>query len=306
MTNLRIDNIRADGGTQTRAELRADAIEEYADAMRNGAEFPPVDVFLDKNSHYWLADGFHRYSAAAIAEHEMIEANVHKGELRQAIWFALSANTTNGIRLTNADKRRRVEMALADKEWSGMSDNAIADHVGVSVPFVGSIRNQLLTVNSSPATETRTGRDGKKRKLPKKRRRPQPPPEPAAADHTNRPARETTKEGTKTTYVQRAKVENFLSQARALLAALSKRPVITVSVQICRIKADDLVAGICRTLGVQHDHDATDEQFNIGDSIVSLKARVRRWPDEHGEQTVDALRVLADEIESRLAHGAVA
>ncbi len=184
---LPVDEVRSDGGTQTRAELRSDVIEEYAEAMRSGAEFPPVDIFLDKNNHYWLADGFHRYSAAAVAEQEKIKANVHKGELRDAVWFALSANTTNGIRLTNADKRRRVEMALADGEWKAMSDNAIAEHVGVSVPFVGSVRGQLLTVNNSPDKPVRRkGKDGKSYPASKKRK-PAPMPKPTASPGSTEP-----------------------------------------------------------------------------------------------------------------------
>ncbi len=175
---LPIDDVRADGGTQTRAELRADVIEEYAEAMRSGAEFPPVDIFLDKNNHYWLADGFHRYSAAAVAESEKIKANVHKGELRDAVWFALSANTKNGIRLTNDDKRRRVEMALADAEWKAMSNVAIAEHVGVSDVFVMKIRDAVLTIRTD-GDEKRTGRDGKKQAAKKKKRKSPPKPKPS-------------------------------------------------------------------------------------------------------------------------------
>lgn len=173
LKTLSIDKILAEGGTQTRAELRVDTVVEYAEAMQRGDEFPPVDVFLDSKGNYWLADGFHRHQAACRAELPEIKANVHKGELRDAIWFALSANTTNGIRRTNADKRRCVMIALGDKEWSSMSNRAIAEHVGVSDMFVGTIRNELQT-DCSSSEPTRTGKDGKKRKKPKRKPKPEP------------------------------------------------------------------------------------------------------------------------------------
>jgi len=55
--------IRIDGGTQPRAALLIDVMEDYAEQMRNGVEFPPITVFFD-GKEYWLADGFHRLGAA--------------------------------------------------------------------------------------------------------------------------------------------------------------------------------------------------------------------------------------------------
>ena len=48
---------------QTRAGTDADTINNYAEAMADGAQFPDVTVFTD-GTHYWLADGFHRVRAA--------------------------------------------------------------------------------------------------------------------------------------------------------------------------------------------------------------------------------------------------
>jgi hypothetical protein len=51
---LNLEQIRTDGGTQPRATLRSDVIEDYAEQMRAGEDFDPVDVFFD-GTHYWLA-----------------------------------------------------------------------------------------------------------------------------------------------------------------------------------------------------------------------------------------------------------
>ena len=59
MTLIPLTQLRRDGGTQPRSGIRSDVVEEYAEALTDGAMFPPVIVFYD-GTGYWLADGFHR------------------------------------------------------------------------------------------------------------------------------------------------------------------------------------------------------------------------------------------------------
>ena len=134
-----IHSIRAEASAQARVALDEDALEEYAEAMRAGAVFPPVVVFFDGET-YWLADGFHRLAAALAAELETLLAEVRPGGLREAQLHAIGANALHGIRRTNADKRRAVELLLADEEWSQWSDRAIAKCCGVSNVTVSSYR----------------------------------------------------------------------------------------------------------------------------------------------------------------------
>ena len=72
---LKIDSIQTEAGTQTRVKINEDAVTEYAEAMENGAEFPPVTVFHD-GTDYWMADGFHRIMAASRNGFVDIEAEV--------------------------------------------------------------------------------------------------------------------------------------------------------------------------------------------------------------------------------------
>ena len=58
--------IRLDGGTQPRAKIDQAVCDEYAERMKAGEKFPPIDVFFD-GEDYWLADGFHRISAYVMA-----------------------------------------------------------------------------------------------------------------------------------------------------------------------------------------------------------------------------------------------
>ena len=59
---MNIQQIRIDGGTQSRAEINSATVTEYAEAIESGSVFPPVRAFFDGVS-YWLGDGFHRYFA---------------------------------------------------------------------------------------------------------------------------------------------------------------------------------------------------------------------------------------------------
>ncbi len=145
--------IRTDGGTQPRAGIDRAVVAEYADAMHNGAVFPPVSVFFD-GTEYWLADGFHRLFAAAEAGLSEIEAEVRPGTRRDAILHAAGANATHGLRRTNEDKRRAVTLLLNDEDWRQWSDREIARRCGVSNNFVGELRRSLSSDDSGERVYT--------------------------------------------------------------------------------------------------------------------------------------------------------
>ncbi len=144
--SISVGKIRTDGGTQPRAELSAETIAEYREAMAAGSAFPPVVVFYDGTDH-WLADGFHRLEATKATGAKEIAADVRQGTQRDAVLFSAGANAAHGLRRTNADKRRAVERLLADKEWSKWSDRKIAEACGVTHPFVGKLRAERASGN---------------------------------------------------------------------------------------------------------------------------------------------------------------
>jgi hypothetical protein len=151
-----ITDIRTDGATQSRESLDVATVAEYADAMANGAAFPAVVVFYDGQS-YWLADGFHRVAAAKQSGMAEIDADVRQGSRRDAILLSVGANSSHGLRRTNADKRRAVMTLLNDEEWSRWSDREIARRCVVSHVTVKNYRDEisLLKINSDePRTYT--------------------------------------------------------------------------------------------------------------------------------------------------------
>jgi len=134
--------------TQARARLDPAVIEEYAEAMTEGAHFPPVVLFCE-GELYWIGDGYHRIAAARRVGFTTIQAEVREGAKREALLYACSANTSHGLRRTNADKRKAVETLLTDEEWGQWSDHHIARHCGVSPTTVGTLRAALSNVDSS-------------------------------------------------------------------------------------------------------------------------------------------------------------
>jgi len=139
---IKIEQIRIDGGTQQRAEINNDAVTEYAEAMTNGAKFPPVTVIFDGLA-YWLVDGFHRYHAAVQAGFLDIEADVKNGSQRFAVMQSLGANHTHGLRRTNADKKKAAFLAINDAEWGKLSNREIAKICQVSESLVRASKEML-------------------------------------------------------------------------------------------------------------------------------------------------------------------
>lgn len=167
--SLKLQDIVTTAGTQIRAKIDAEAVSDYADAMTDGVKFPPVVVFHD-GSEYILADGFHRVMAASRNGFKDILAEIHKGTKADALKYALGANAAHGIKRTNADKRRSVELALA--EWPKLSDRQIAEICAVSNNFVSEQRKSQLSSDDSSEPQTRIGRDGKERKMPERKPAP--------------------------------------------------------------------------------------------------------------------------------------
>jgi ParB-like nuclease family protein len=145
--------ITVDPAIQQRAAGTSQGVvAEYAEAMRDGVMFPPVDVFRDEDGALYLADGFHRLDAERSANPEVkeIECRVHPGSRDDALLFACGANATHGLRRSRSDKMKAVTTLLCSEQWSGWSDREIARQCGVSHGFVAAARRDHL--DKSPDT----------------------------------------------------------------------------------------------------------------------------------------------------------
>lgn len=154
LQRISLEQIDIYAGTQTRVATNDEAVSGYAEDMKQGAKFPPIQLFYD-GSKYYLADGFHRFLAAKRIEEKDIEADVREGSRTDALIAALGANATNGLYRTNADKRHAVEIAL--EEWTGHSNAYLADICKVSIELVRRVRKSMGLDNPDKVI----GKDGK-------------------------------------------------------------------------------------------------------------------------------------------------
>src|SRR5262245_26335475 len=143
-----------DPGAQMRAEMRPETVNDYAEEMLNGADFPPIVVYHDGTA-YWLGDGYHRVAAARKIERESIKAEIRQGTARDAILCGVGANATHGLQRTQVDKRRAIERLLFDPEWARWSDRKIGEAANVDHKTVAKVRRELSGEIPTPVKSTR-------------------------------------------------------------------------------------------------------------------------------------------------------
>jgi ParB-like chromosome segregation protein Spo0J len=137
-----------------------EVVDENTEAMREGAEFPPLTVFQDEDI-YILADGFTRHAAAKRAGRTSFDCTVMAGGLRDAMLFAAGANATHGRPRSNQDKRCAVLKLLADDEWCAWSDREIARRCHVSHQLVAELRESTGRATSERKFPSKHGGAGK-------------------------------------------------------------------------------------------------------------------------------------------------
>jgi uncharacterized protein (DUF1015 family) len=149
---LDITKIDQGKSVQLRAATNLETVEQYAQAMADGADFPPVIVFRDSEGYY-LADGWHRLKAAESLGKTHIEVSIRSGSERDAVDYAISANATHGRQRTQADKERVILYMLGDPEWSQMSEAEMRRKAKISDPaFVRKVREKYNLERQSVKT----------------------------------------------------------------------------------------------------------------------------------------------------------
>lgn len=174
--------LKLDDRVNLRAETHWVVVQEYAEAMEEGDQFPAVVVFHDGTVH-WVADGFHRTRAALKVKAKTIPCEVHYGTRRDAMLYAAGCNVRHGVRRTNKDKRRAVIALLSDREWRQWNSAEIARRCAVSGKLVDLIRETMG--DNKGETTYRLQFNGRgdiqyRQSSPRRAPKPKPKPEPAA------------------------------------------------------------------------------------------------------------------------------
>lgn len=140
---VQLDEIRIDGDTQFRVEINQDKVDEYAENLANGDEFPLIEVTFD-GTNYWLWDGFHRYFAWKKIGSEEVVVNYVPGTQEDAQDLAFSANGKHGYGLTKKDKEKKILIALSKDRHKNKSNKELARLCGVSDKMVAAVRDPKI------------------------------------------------------------------------------------------------------------------------------------------------------------------
>ena len=187
MLKIKIEDLNT-RDLQTRAALNEDTVSDYAEAMERGDKFPPVTVFTD-GAEYYLADGFHRVEALRRIGKKSVTAELQDGDYKAALLYALKANSTHGLRRTNADKRHALEMAWNAREhlFGGEpSDALLADVCGVTRRTVLNWKSSTgceIFTPCTPSENPQQGRNGSYPDTPAAPTMPTRPIRPAQAEN---------------------------------------------------------------------------------------------------------------------------
>jgi hypothetical protein len=190
--SMRIDRITLLPELQFREDSRnhqglanPERVQEYAEAMERGEDFPPVRVVEDGKNR-WLVDGFHTLAAYARLGKTMVPAEVVEGDLETAHREAWKANARRGAEYTPGDKRNKLLDLFRWQEWYEKPVRDVASLTGISYPFCSKVRQNAPppefvsqdTNSTAPASEEESDQEGAEESPPKEqpnRKRGRPP-----------------------------------------------------------------------------------------------------------------------------------
>jgi len=152
--------ITVDDGLQSRkGGVNENSVDEYANAMSDGAHFPPGIAYWD-NETLWLASGFQRYAAHRISGRAEMELDVRNGSRFDALICSVGENDDHGDRRTNSDKRRSVQLLLDHAQSKDWTNKRIAEMCKVTPQFVGEVKKpEMREQRASAKGEKATKRD---------------------------------------------------------------------------------------------------------------------------------------------------
>ncbi len=144
---LPLDCIDTSPAAAVRAELNADAVQQYSEAE----SLPPIDV-CEGGGKYFLGDGRHRLESKRATNTKKVTARVRRfataEEARAAAQLtAFGANSEHGLPRTKEDKRAAIRACLAVPEYAEQSDRRIAEMCKVGHWLVGQVREELTNAN---------------------------------------------------------------------------------------------------------------------------------------------------------------
>lgn len=157
-------------GLQARVSIDEDHVNSLAEVLASGKTFyDNIQVYLDSNDNYWVADGLHRIRAYLKNNKERALCDVHPGSRIDALRHALGANSWHGKRRTREDIANAIKLAYENRKELGLPDVPSASLIAEIVQTNHHTVERQLGLNPSWLNaETRTGKDGKDRPVKRK------------------------------------------------------------------------------------------------------------------------------------------
>lgn len=127
-----------------RTAVNNEKVQQYADEMRDGHQFPLPVIFVDQRTRIMMTgDGFHRIMARHLNHETTVECDVRDGRLTEAILHNIEANKQQrGMPFGYGDKRRCIEVLAKRPETAGWTKTKVASTVGCSVDWVLKVVNK--------------------------------------------------------------------------------------------------------------------------------------------------------------------
>lgn len=162
-----LNEIDIENSPKVRAAVNEETVKDYAEAYRRKEKLPPPVLFQDKGEKYFrLGDGLHRVSGATVNGDKTLVCEVREGGFEEALTFALTCNTTHGLRRSQADKKRVVEAALA--QWPKLSDTELGKRCSVDHKTVAAYRKGMEGEGRIEGSATRVTKTGSVRTATRK------------------------------------------------------------------------------------------------------------------------------------------
>lgn len=112
-----VESITRDPALQVRAGIDPATARKYANDMKAGAEFPPVELAETEDGTLLLVDGWHRMEAAHVINGQRaVEATTRAASRQEAAGWACMANLTHGKQLSDRDKRRALALYITARK----------------------------------------------------------------------------------------------------------------------------------------------------------------------------------------------
>ena len=127
----------------------------FAEQMREGVVFSPIRVWWDGIT-YWLADGLHRVMAAEQAGLSEIPCEIHLGTQSNAQWDCYAHLAVHALRGSLEERQSLFALVFQHLDASALSDDRIAQHLGVAESLVRQWRKRFLpqgTITSGPEVD---------------------------------------------------------------------------------------------------------------------------------------------------------